>query len=64
MFRVAGCCRWLGCFLCPFLGVCHVFSCGVCFFFIPVGEGLSLFPCQRVMHWSVNLWFWVSKINL
>lgn len=55
MFRVAGCCRWLGCFLCPFLGVCHMFSCGVCFFFIPVGEGLSLFPSQRVMHWSVNL---------
>lgn len=35
------------------LVMCLVVGC--VFFFIPVGEGLSLFPCQRVMRWSVNL---------
>lgn len=36
----------------------------VCFWCIPVGEGLSLFPCQRVMHSGVNSLFGVLKINL
>ena len=62
MFRVAGCCRWLGaCFwlwlgcLCAcFWGVHCVTQGWVCLFFIPVGEGLSLLPCQRVMHLSAK----------
>lgn len=45
-------------FVSVFWGVCHVFSCGVCFFFIPVGERMSLFPSQRVMHQSAIFLFW------
>jgi len=53
---------WLG--FCLFFRVrlgCVFASAG--FFFIPVGEEWSLFPSQGVMHWSVDLWFWVSIIN-
>lgn len=51
-WRVSGGC--VGCFSARFWGVRHVFSCGVCFWCIPVGGGLSLLPCQCVMHLNVN----------
>lgn len=47
----------VGCCTARFWGVRHVFSCGVYFFFIPVGEGWSLLPCQRVMHLSAIFLF-------
>ena len=70
------CFHQAGGFLCPliggwwlrfclfFQGVFRLRVCERCFFFIPVGEEWSLFPSQCVMHLSVNLWFWVTIINL
>lgn len=40
---------WVRGFLCVFGGC----GCECCFWFIPVGVGLSLFPSQRVMHSGV-----------
>lgn len=44
----------VGCFSVRFWGVHCVTHERVYFFFIPVGEGLSFFPSQRVMHLSVK----------
>ena len=53
-----------GVFWFPFLGVLRCNKLWVCFSGIGISDGLSLCPCQCVMHLGVISCFRVSKINL
>ena len=53
-----------GVFWFPFLGVLRCNKLWVCFSGIGISDGLSLCPCQCVMHLGVNSCWRVLKINL
>lgn len=60
------CIAWclVGVYWFPFLGVLRCNKLWVCFLGIGISDGLSLLPCQCVMHLGVNSCWRVLKINL